>query len=686
MPNEREIKLDVAILGGGFAGVNCARTLERTLGRRAGGSVGLIAAENYMVFQPMLAEVVGGSISPRHVVNPLRLLCRRTQIFKGEVEGVLWPEKKLRLNAGDFSGSVEIHFKRLVLALGAVVDLSRIPGMSEHAFLMRNVGDAMLLRATMLSRLEEANLEPRPEARKRMTTFVVVGGGYSGVETAAQLSDLHHGVRHFFPNIQPGEFQVYLVHSQDHLLPTLRPKLCEYTARDLTARGIKLLLNQRVKAVTASRVCLDDGSSIGTHTVVCTVGNSPHPLVARLSEQNGFKTEKGRIVTEATGRVDVEGLLWAAGDCAAFPFPQGGFCPQTGQFGMRQGILVGRNIAASMAGKPVQPFVFKGLGELASLGHRRAVAEIMGFGFSGFIAWWLWRTIYLFKLPRIDRKIRVMLDWTLDLFFPRDLNVLNPRYSSVLREMYLEQGDVLFHAGEPAFSLYIVKRGRIEIFDGHGVMQTVTAGEYFGERALLGDKIWNFDARAAEPSALVAVPDRVFQQMVSAAGSLGALFRKSAGKYHSREIVASMTARLPESIRDRMAKDLMARHVRTLNPGMTVREALAITKQYPHGCYPLVNGDGRVSGVVNREDFYEFLKQPDTTGETRLERLPPAMLPTVPLDCPIEGMFERLVRGGASKLLVLEGDGRLAGMVTMMDLVTAVQSAQTEAASATAPN
>ncbi len=515
---EHKIKLDIAILGGGFAGVYCAKTLEKKLPRDSRLRVGLIASENHMVFQPMLPEVAGGSISPRHVVNPLRLLCRHTEIYKGEVERIVWPERKLFLNAGDFSGTVEVQFGQLVLALGAVVDLSRIPGMPEHSFLMRNVGDAMLLRATIISRLEEANLEPDTERRRRLATFVVVGGGYSGVETAGQIADYIRDIDDFYPNIREEDFQVHLVHSQNYLLPTLRKKLSEYAARELRNRGVKLVLNQRVKAVTAGRVLLDDGSCIEAHTVVSTVGNGPHPLVARLCEETKLACEKGRVIVSAACQVNGQDHLWAAGDCAAVPFVKGGFCPATAQFAMRQGMLIGENIARAIRKKPLRSFTFKGLGEMAAIGHHRAVGEIMGFAFSGFIAWWMWRTVYISKLPRLDRKIRVVLDWTLDLFFPRDINVLNPRYSTVLKEIHLEPGDLLFHAGEPAFSFYIVKNGRIEIFDENGVMQTLTAGEYFGERALLGNRIWNFSARAAEPSTLVSIPASVFYQMVSGSG------------------------------------------------------------------------------------------------------------------------------------------------------------------------
>lgn len=660
-------KLDIAVLGGGFAGVYCAKRLHKRLGKKL--RIGLIAEENYKVFQPMLPEVVGASIPPDHVVNPLRLLCRGIRIFRGKVEKIVWPDKKFVLNAGAFTGNLEIHFDHLVLALGAVIDLSSIPGMPEHAYLMQNVGDAMLLRAAIIYRIEEADLEPDPVTKRRLLTFVVVGGGYSGVETAGQILDLFRSIYVYYPSLTLNDFQVYLIHGHDHLLPTLSRKLGEYSAQRLSERGLKLVLNQRVKAVTASRVYLQDGSAIETNTVISTVGNAPHPLVAELCKANGFPTERGRILTEPTCLVKGQTHLWAAGDCAAVPYIQGGFCPATAQMGMRQGILLGENLPRQLQGQALEPFKFKSLGEMASIGHRTAVADIFGFHFSGFIAWWLWRTVYLVKLPRLDRKIRVMLDWTLDLLFPRDINLLSPRHSMRLKEIHLEKGDILFHQGEAAFSFYIVKSGAMEIYDATGVVETLTAGEYFGERALLEDGFWRFNARARDPSTLVSVPAAIFQQIVRGSGTLGRFFQKSAHKYESRDIVQAITRKIPDRVRSKTAADLMQPNVLTCRPSMTVAEAATLTKEHPHSCYPVVDDGGRILGVIQREDFYEFLKRAETSPNTRLQEMPLATLPTVPGHVSVEDMIQNLVRSGANKLLVVDGGDRLQGILTIMDLV-----------------
>jgi NADH dehydrogenase len=350
------------------------------------------------------------------------------------------------------------------------------------------------------------------------------------------------------------------------------------------------------------------------------------------------------------------------------PLPEGGAAPDTAQFALRQGILLGKNIAAAYRKEPLQAFAFKGQGELASIGHHVAVADVFGFKFAGFIAWWFWRTIYVAKLPRFDRKVRVVLDWTLDLFFPRDLNMLSPRYSTVLQEIHLEPGDYVLHHGEPAFSLYIVKSGRIEISDESGVIRVVTAGEYFGERALLADHIWQFDGHATEPTTLVSISAEVFHQIVDGAGSLSRLFSKSAGRYYSREIVKSLCQRLSPKVNDLLARDIMHRETVVLKPDMPLREVMGIARTHPHSSYPVVSGEG-ILGVVHREDFYEFLKRPEGNGETQVKQFKMSALPIVAETCPVPEIVEHLVRSGENKVLVENKDHQLAGIVTVMDLL-----------------
>src|SRR5215475_5148624 len=670
--NEQQcIKLDVAILGGGFVGVYCAKVFTEALKRKLDFKVGLILQENYMVFQFMLAEVAGSSMSPRHVVNPLRLLCRRASVYQGVVESVNWPERSLLLNAGPFSGNVRIEYNHLVLALGAVTDLRHIPGMPEHAFLMKNVGDAMYLRTTVIGRIEEASLETRREIRERLLTFVVVGGGYTGVETAGHLLDLFSMIHAYYPGIAQADLKVWLIHGGDHLLPTLHRRLGEYSARKLRERGLKLVLNQRVKSVTANRVYLENGVEIEANTVISTVGNAPHPLVTSLCETCGLATVKGRILSSDTGQVKGQTHLWAVGDCAAFPDSDGVYSPETAQFGMRQGILAGKNIARFTRGEPLRQFTFKGYGELASIGHHVAVAEILGFKFSGFFAWWLWRTIYLMKLPRLDRKIRVVLDWTLDLFFPRDLNHLSPRHSNPVKDIYLEKGDILFQQSEPAFSFYIVKAGVVELCENGETVQRIRTGGYFGERDLLGDGIWHYDARASEQAQLVSIPARIFHQLVEGIGSLGQFFQKSATKYQSREVAEAVGKKIPREVISQPVGHLMEQRLFTLRPDMTIKEALQVTRNHPRSSYPVVDAEKHLLGTVTREDFYEFIKRRDTTPQTPIKEMIVATVPTVSRETSVGEVMKCFLRNGSNKALVVDREEHLEGIVTVMDLVAA---------------
>lgn len=666
------IELDVAVLGGGFAGVYCAKELARHAKADSRFRAGIIATENYMVFQPMLAEVAAGSLSPRHVINPIRQLCRGVAFHKGTVVKIDAARKEVHLRAGDFTPDVTIRFRHLVVALGAIIDLSRVPGMPEHALLMQNVGDAMKLRTTVLSRLEEASLTPDSSLRRELLTFVVVGGGYSGVETAGELLDLISDVLPYYSSLRKEDCKVVLIHSQDHLLPTLNRRLGVYAQRKLEERGLVCYLNRRAKAVTARTVLLDDGTLIESPTVVSTIGNAPHPVVADLCAQLNFTKERGRLPTDACLRVPGYDWLWAAGDCAAVPYdgPNGQkLCPATAQFAMRQGTLLGKNLIKSLRGLSPAPFKFKGLGELAAIGHRTAVAEIMRLRFSGFIAWFMWRTIYLLKLPGFQRKLRVMVDWTFDLFFPRDINLLNPSYTRKLRAQHLEEGDTLFKPGEPAFSLYFVKEGVIEIRDNDNIVKIVHSGDYFGERALLEDGIWRYHAVAVKPTTLIALGAPEFKALIEGSNALRKLFTRSAQAYLSRSDIEALKSRLAAQTLAKCARELMNQAVDTLSPDTTLSEALVLFKTKRHGSYPLVDSDGTLLGVIKRDDLFDYLKSHGGDAQLAVSVLPHEIsLPVTGMDTTCSEIVELFLRSGRNKLLIVDGARKLSGIITLLDL------------------
>jgi NADH dehydrogenase len=663
------LEFDVVIAGGGFAGVYCAKSLARELGRESAKRVALVADENFMVFQPMLAEVTGSSISPRHVINPIRRLCRDVTVLRGKIDSIQLDERLITLDAGDYTNNVPIRYRHLAIAIGSVIDLSRVPGMPEHAFLMKNVGDALQLRGTIIDRFEEANLQRDIPTMRRLLTFVVVGGGYSGVETAGQIQDLVEDSVKFYPRLSLENVRVILIHSGPHLLPEISESLGRYCEENLASRGVELVLNGRVNAMTSSRVILADGRTFESHTVVSTVGNAPHPLLVNLCREANIDSVKGRLLTDPCMRVVGREHLWAAGDCAAIPIGNEKFSPPTAQFAMRQGRLLGRNLALALIDREPEPFTFTGLGELAAIGHRAAVADIMGLRFSGFFAWFLWRTIYLSKLPGIERKLRVMIDWTLDLFFPRDIALLRPRTTKVMQEMHLESGDQVFRQGEPAFSFYIIKSGRIDLFDANGLVRSLGKGEHLGERALLQDKIWRFTAVAMEPSTLVVLSEEVFGAIASASESIREFFAESAHKYVTREQIESLVATVPEAAKSMRAEQLMTRNVVTMQEEMTVADALKIMTQHPYNSYPLEAGGNGAIGFLTQDAIYEALKRGRVTQASTLREFTVLHAPTIHGDTSVPEAMERFYRSGSHKLLVTSDDGKLLGILSLVDLM-----------------
>ncbi|MDF1814183.1 MAG: FAD-dependent oxidoreductase [Verrucomicrobiales bacterium] len=666
------ISLEVAILGGGFAGVYCGKELCRNRKKlKDCEKSGIVSEQNYMVFQPMLAEVAGASLSPQHVINPIRRLCRNLRVIKGAVKNIDLEKKEVLIDTGSFSSGVCIEFKQLVVSLGAEIDLSRVPGIPEHAMLMQNVGDAMVLRATIISRIEEANVESRPDVRQRLLTFVIVGGGYSGVETAGEVLDMLHETCKYYGGVPREEIRVVLVHSRGQILPTLSSSLGEYAARKLEERGLELCLNERVKAVTATRVYLTSGATIESATIVSTVGNAPNSVIREMCDTYGVPHDRYRIITDQSMKVPDFDFLWSAGDCAAVPYSgeEGGYCPQTAQFAMRQGKTMAQNLVRHIEGEPLKPFLFKGMGELASIGHQTAVANVMGLKFSGIIAWFMWRSIYLSKLPGLDRKTRVIIDWTLDLFFPRDINLLNPRYTKVYQEVHLEAGDRLFSTGEPAFSLYVVKEGEIELRDGDDAVRTIGPGDFFGERALVHGSGYVYDAVSPVETQLVSVSGEVIVPFLKASRRLRRVLAKTTAQKTAEGEMQSIRSKLDEAILTQPIANVMRTDLATLKTGQSTGDAMAMFKKRRFSTYPLVTDKGVLVGVIGREDFFDFLKRENVDYSSKLDKVDLRHLPVCECDQPVSEALEQMVRAGRYKCLIVDDSNRLTGIITVMDLL-----------------
>lgn len=408
----------VVILGGGFGGVYAAIEFEKTLARDPNMQITLVNRENFFLFTPMLHEVASSDLDMTNIVNPIRKLLRRVEFFHGEVQSIDLEQRQIRVVHGQTHHVHTLPYDHLVLAFGSVTNFYGLPGLAERALTMKTLGDAIYLRNRMIAHLEEADFECSASLRKPLLTFVVAGGGFAGVETIAGMNDFLREALPFYPHLKPDILRLVLVHSGDVILPELGEQLGRYAHEKLSARGVEIRTNTKVVELSDHEVCLSDGSRLKTDTLVWTAGTAPNPLLARLPCQ----TKGGRLVVNDC--LDVPGWpgVWALGDCAVIPDPlTGGYHPPTGQHALREGKVLARNVTAAFRGTATQPFRFRTIGQLAAIGRRTGVARIFGFNFSGVIAWSLWRAIYLSKLPRIEKKVRVVLDWLLDLVFSKDL-------------------------------------------------------------------------------------------------------------------------------------------------------------------------------------------------------------------------------------------------------------------------
>jgi len=411
-------RTQIVILGGGFGGVYTAMHLEKQLAHEPNVDITLVNRENFFLFTPMLHEVAASDLDITHIVNPIRKLLHRVNFFEGDVEYIDLPNKCVGVSHGYESHTHELPYDHLVLALGSITNFFNLPGLEDHALTMKSLGDAIQVRNRMIANLEEASSECSVQGRAPLLSVVVAGGGFAGAETIAGINDFLRESVAFYPNLSEELLRIVLVHPGEVILPELGPKLGAYAQKKLAQRGVDIRTNTRVTGVTEHGVALSDGSTIPSCTVIWTAGTSPNPLLAALP----CTKDRGRVVVNEYMEVPEWPGVWSLGDGALVPDRKTGtYYPPTAQHALRQGKVLAHNITGTLRGGQKKPFIFKTLGQLAAIGKRTGVANILGVNFSGFIAWWLWRTIYLSKLPRLEKKCRVMMDWTLDLVFCKDL-------------------------------------------------------------------------------------------------------------------------------------------------------------------------------------------------------------------------------------------------------------------------
>jgi NADH:quinone reductase (non-electrogenic) len=410
---------NLVIVGGGFAGTKTAQLLEHTL--PPDWTLTLISQENFITFNPLLPEVVGASIMPSHVIAPHRQMLHCSQVCMAQVFEIDTAERVIH-HLGEGPGTLQ--YDQLVLACGTNANLDIVKGMAQVALPLKTLGDALFLRNRIIARLEQAELQPDPEHRRWLTSFIVVGGGFSGVETAGELVDFLYSSLKFYKRVNREDLCIVMLHSGDRLLPELSPSLGKFTLRKMMARGVDVRLNARAVRVTDRAVHLESGEIIPGGTVVCTIGTQPNALLDSIPTMKS----RGRLVVNPD--MSVPGLegVWAIGDCAAVVNAlDRKVSPPTAQFAEAQARQLAANIVAHLAGQPTRPFAFRPKGQLSSVGHNKAVAELFGLKLSGFIAWLMWRGLYLLRIPTLARKTRLFLEWNWAMFFPPDIAHLGYR-------------------------------------------------------------------------------------------------------------------------------------------------------------------------------------------------------------------------------------------------------------------
>jgi NADH dehydrogenase len=424
-------KTRILILGGGFGGLYAALQLERTIARDTDIEITLVNESNFILFTPMLHEVAASDLDMTNIVNPIRKMLKRITFVEAIVEKIDLPKKTVTIGYAIPRRHRELSYDKLLIGLGSQTRFFDGPGLRENSLTMKTLDDAIFLRNRMIALLEAASIELEEERRSRQLTFVVAGGGFAGVETVGAMNDFLCDAMKYYPTLNQSQLKIVLVHPGPVLLPEFSEKLGRYTETKLRESGIEVRMKTKVTAYTDYRVSLDPGEPIPAATLVWTAGVTPPPEIEALP----VRKEKGRIVVNACMELEDYPGVWAVGDCAAIPDVKTGKpFPATAQHAMRQGKWVGKNIAFAVRNIRQRPFRYKMLGQLAAIGQRRGVANILGLNFSGFFAWFLWRTLYLSKLPRLEKKVRVALDWALDLFFSKDLvQFITPRETERIR-------------------------------------------------------------------------------------------------------------------------------------------------------------------------------------------------------------------------------------------------------------
>ena len=597
----------VVIVGGGFAAVQFAKTLRSKL-RPSECEILLFNRENHMVFHPLLADVAGASINADAAATPLRQMLPGVGCRTERVQRIDLSSSEIEFDDGS-SVLQRLHYDHVVIACGAESNLGIIPGMTEHAFAFKVMSDAIDLRQHIVRQMEQAEAANDADRQRWHLSFIVVGAGFSGVEVAGEINELVRSSTRFYRNFKKQDIVVTMVHSQDHILPEVAPTLGEFARKKMEKAGISILLNTRAVAATHEGIELNNGKMLAGATVVCTIGTSISPLVQHLD----VPKERGRIRTAPEMRIEGQTNAWAIGDCALIinSFDNKPSVP-TGQFAERQGRQAALNLVRLLKGEDTKPFRFKALGQLCSIGGYSAVAEMFGMRVSGFLAWFLWRGVYLFKLPTWSRRFKVALDWAWDLLFPRDLSFLNSDTAQQFIHAYYRPGDFIHRQGDIAQFFSVIEEGEVEVLQATDhdpeakVLAILGKGDFFGEGALLGNRPHETSIRARTVVRLRQAGSALFSQIAGTFAPFRELLaksvlRRSGDLWHRLPLTKSLLEREPlASLLDPLPAELLRKDT-------SLADAIRALKESSNGELLVLDEAQRLWGTLDRNDLDQVL-------------------------------------------------------------------------------
>jgi NADH:quinone reductase (non-electrogenic) len=431
----------ILVLGGGFAGIECVRKLESFF-LEEDVQISLVSEDNFFLFTPMLPQVASGTIETRHIVIPVRTLLKKTKFYEAEVKNIDPYGKNVTLSGTKEKRGISLHYDYLVLALGSQTNFFGMDNLERLAYSMKTLNDAVVLRNRIIDMLEQADNENNPILKKSLLTFVIVGGGFAGIETAGELMDLLLDARKYYPNIKKTDIRVIVLEALGAILPGFNENLARFALEKLTERGIEVKVNTKLSSFSGDEVIIENANptmdnkqttinSIQTRTLVWTAGVTPVDIV----KKSVFKTNRGGIVVDEYLQAIDFSEVFAVGDCCYLIDPKTNRpLPPTAQSAQSEAEIVAKNLYALITNRKKEKFIYSPRGQMAVIGKRSAIASIFGIHLHGLVAWLLWRIIYLSKIPRLDKKIRIFLDWSIDFFFDRDIARLK-----ILREKPLDE-------------------------------------------------------------------------------------------------------------------------------------------------------------------------------------------------------------------------------------------------------